>query len=118
MGDWNKHLRYATRPMRKARRLRHTTQTGPMNSGPGLTQAGRCVLLAKCFWKTQQSPKAAPFHPPSLKEELWLSTYEYNFILLKDVKIKRHDALNKGYVNRNTFITKKPKKTKNKFTLY
>ena len=85
---------------------------GPMNSGPGLTQAGRCVLLAKCFWKTQQSPKAAPFHPPSLKEELWLSTYKYNFILLKDVKIKRHDALNKGYVNRNTFITKNQKNQK------
>lgn len=83
-----------------------------MNSGPRLTQAGRCVLLAKCFWKTQQSPKAAPFHPLSLKEGLWLSTYEYDFILLKDVKIKRHDALNKGYVNRNTFITKNQKKNK------
>lgn len=83
----------------------------PLNSGPGLTLG---VLLAKCFWIIQQSLKAAPFHPPSLKEELWLNINECNFILGK----KRHNTLNKGYWNRNTFITKSQKnKNKNNFTL-
>ena len=49
------------------------------------------VLLAKCFWKIQQSLKAAPFQPLSLKEELWLNIDECNFILL-EVK-KKHTML-------------------------
>lgn len=60
----------------------------PLNSGPGLMLG---VLLAKCFWKIQQSLKAAPFQPLSLKEELWLNIDECNFILL-EVK-KKHTML-------------------------
>lgn len=52
----------------------------PLNSGPGLMLG---MLLVKCFWIIQQSLKAAPFHPPSLKEEPWLNINECNFILGK-----------------------------------
>lgn len=50
------------------------------------------MLGSVCSWqRASGNPtlKAAPFYPPSLKEELWLGINEYHVILLRGEEKKR-----------------------------
>ena len=97
-----------TRPPRRDGWLRCTTQTVLSPELRAWAHVGRAA--GKVLLEKPTVPESCPpFHPPSLKEELWLNFDECNFILLE---VKRHNTLNKGYWNRNTFITKNQKKKK------